>query len=742
MKIHSLFFFVTFIPGNIISGVENLSRSENISPSIIYFGDWEEIHGQHLSSAPYSNCYFTFRKSEVRWLGSTGPDHGLADIYIDGQFQETVDAFSKSTRKEVILFQREGLCNNKIHTLNIVIKREKNPESTGNNICIDRFESIEPVNYIDWYKESAREELEKIRDGQKEVPDFQTWKQVSNKSRIPENGVKLLPGVLNNCFKRNIMYANHCFSTPTYCDGTGWTKWLPKSNDGRMLQIAANTLRWGERSDMRDIVNNIVSDVSFRQRYDGYSNYYHENESYTLSPIGGAGNSERKNYDRVFWTRGLLDAGLVGNNEAFLVVRKFYDWFNTSPYLGNQLIGSNSTNGTPGGGLVYFSPIGKNEDMINTIKYFDQEYWINELINENPLSFCYYPGDRPHCYDLLTLEAFIDEYRATGFLKYLDAVKGGWNIYNNYYKHVGGITAICENRLYPPGSYYLVNNATEEIPWEEGFHNGETCGSVFWINLNSKLLQLFPEEEKYAAEIEEGIYNTLLACQDAKGYIRYHNILEGKKEMAKCENSCCENSSTGMIAKLPQYIYSLNSDGIFINLFVASGIRWLHEDVDLSLTMNTNFPYDNNVSIFYKGPASMKWKCRIRIPSWTKENISIIINDKLFSYGQPGTYVTIDRIWENGDRINITVPVNMSLHKYTGLNQNMQYDKYALMYGPILMALIGQTHLDMMSEELLGNLEKSYKGNLIFSVDGVKDTKFVPYFLVQDEKFSCYPTLH
>jgi len=69
----------------------------------------------------------------------------------------------------------------------------------------------------------------------------------------------------------------------------------------------------------------------------------------------------------------------------FLRLRKFYDWFNNYSYLNILLDGSNSTNGPPGGGLVYFSPIGKSEDLVVTERYFDQEYYINELKNENPL---------------------------------------------------------------------------------------------------------------------------------------------------------------------------------------------------------------------------------------------------------------------------------------------------------------------------------------------------------------------
>jgi len=447
MKYLVFLFLITYMPVGIRTDYLDVTKqktgnsekrilSENTSKEIIYFGKWFETVDQHRSQSPYSNCYFTFRQSQVRWIGSKGPDHGCDDVYINGKFRKKVDTYSEKERKGQVLFEFNGLSNDRLHTINIVVKDQKNIKSSGYWVAVDRFESLEPVDYRSWIKDVANDEMIQIEKDQKSVLPPGSWEPVLNKATFPDAGVRLLPGLFNTSFVRNIAYLKHCFSRPTYCDGIGWSEWLPKSNDGRMLQISANTLRWGERSDVRDVVNTIVSEVDFRLRADGYSNYYSEDDSYKLTSSKESGYSERKNYDRVFWTRGMLDAGNSGNEKAYEVVRKFYDWFNSSPYRGKQLDGNNATNGTPGGGLVYFSPVGKIDDMVTTLKYFDQEYWINELKSENPLCYAYYPGDRPHCYDLLTLEAFLDEYRATGALKYIDAVKGGWNVYNDFYKHI------------------------------------------------------------------------------------------------------------------------------------------------------------------------------------------------------------------------------------------------------------------------------------------------------------------
>ena len=61
---------------------EILTKTNNNSPEILYFGSWSETNDpsffekdQHLSNIPYTNCFFTFNKSVVRWIGSKGNDH-------------------------------------------------------------------------------------------------------------------------------------------------------------------------------------------------------------------------------------------------------------------------------------------------------------------------------------------------------------------------------------------------------------------------------------------------------------------------------------------------------------------------------------------------------------------------------------------------------------------------------------------------------------------------------------------
>lgn len=708
-------------------------RNDN-DGAVLCFGDWENetdrdgFHGRdyRASNIQYNACEFRFRGSAVRWFGSKHRDHGFADVYLDGVLQKSVDAYHPTWLGNVVLFEATGLETGPLHTLRIVVRKDRNPDATDCYQDIDCFEAIDPVNYVEEIARSMRDEYARIEAGAKPSTSPGTWRPVAYAAHSPARGVSLEPGVFQEAFQRNLAYLNRCFASETYCDGPGWFKWLPASQEGRLLQGAANALRWGERPDLRNIVNTVVARIQARQRADGYHNYYPEEDSFAQE--SGA-NSERKNYDRVFWTRGLLDAGRAGNATAYAIVRKFYDWFNGCRHLPRMIHGFNSPNGFPGGPLVSLSPVGTPEDLIVSERYFDQEYWMTELKRGEPLCFTFYPGERPHCYDLLGLEAYLDQYRATGFPKYLEAVLGGWAMYRGHFQHVGGTTAICESRgPYPPQSYKLTSGCT-----------GETCGSVFWVNINSRLLQLYPGEEKYAAEIEQALYNVVLSCQDATGNIRYHNPLHGTKDTPQCHGTCCECSVVGVLAKLPEYVYSTDDNGAWVNLYAASTLEWSHGERRVTLAQTTTFPLDPAVRLTVRNTEPTALTLRIRVPSWAAAPMDIKVNGEGAATGTPGTYASVRRTWQSGDTIDVTVPIGFKVAKYTGLDQaEDNVDRYALLYGPVLMALNGAKARIRAEASALPGLLTAVEGRpLQYAVRGTP-YRFMPYWQVEGS-FTCFP---
>ena len=63
-------------------------------------------------------------------------------------FMQTVDSYNATLITNALLFEKNGLNTDKLHTLMIVVRKEKNEKSIGCYQDIDYFESAQPVNYL------------------------------------------------------------------------------------------------------------------------------------------------------------------------------------------------------------------------------------------------------------------------------------------------------------------------------------------------------------------------------------------------------------------------------------------------------------------------------------------------------------------------------------------------------------------------------------------------------------------
>ena len=166
--------------------------------------------------------------------------------------------------------------------------------------------------------------------------------------------------------------------------------------------------------------------------------------------------SERAAYTRAWVTHGLIEAGYAGNPKAFDLLRGYYDWYDHCPYLPKLLRGAaQGVQGMIANTRMYFTPVGKPEDLQVVQRYFQENYWLEGLAKHEERVVWQYPYDRPHCYLITDFEAYLDLYRATGDRRYLDAMLGAWDLYHDKWEHVGGTIAICEFGEYPPKSYQL-----------------------------------------------------------------------------------------------------------------------------------------------------------------------------------------------------------------------------------------------------------------------------------------------
>jgi hypothetical protein len=446
--------------------------------------------------------------------------------------------------------------------------------------------------------------------------------------------------------------------------------------------------------------------------------------------------SERAAYTRAWLTHGLLEAAYAGNAKALLMLRGYYDWFNQQAFLPEMLRGAmQGGQGMIANTRVSLSSVGKAADAQVIQRYYKEEAWLNGLAMREKEQVWQYPYDQPHCYLLTNLEAYLDMYLVTGEKLYYDAVLGAWELFRAHWQHDGGSISIIEAQTDPPDSNYLHQRT------------GELCGSSFWVFLSQRFQSLNPDDERFTSEIEKSIYNVGIANQDGGKGIRYHTFLEGKKERSTHKNSCCEGQGTRLIGSLPEHIYSIAADGLYVHLYEPSTIRWQRRGQPMEFTVKTRFPLETGVKATVKAAAATQANIRIRVPSWAGGEMAISVNGKSSGTGKPGSYVALDRKWADGDSIEFTLPASIRVKRYNGADQIPGKTRYSIEYGPILLAAVGSSKVDLAvakgkgAESLADNLEAVPGSPLHFTVRGNPGQKFMPYWQISEEEFTCYPSI-
>jgi bacillopeptidase F len=83
-----------------------------------------------------SSLELTFRGTGVAWSTTRGPDHGLADVLVDGSPVLGVDTYARRVRVGVVR-EVSGLADG-LHTLRIVVLGRGRPAARGTLVAIDR----------------------------------------------------------------------------------------------------------------------------------------------------------------------------------------------------------------------------------------------------------------------------------------------------------------------------------------------------------------------------------------------------------------------------------------------------------------------------------------------------------------------------------------------------------------------------------------------------------------------------
>jgi len=295
------------------------------------------------------------------------------------------------------------------------------------------------------------------------------------------------------------------------------------------------------------------------------------------------------------------------------------------------------------------------------------------------------------------LTSYADLYLETGREDFLENLSTLWNelVSTRLYVTggVGYLEAIPMRPFFLPQS--IDNHPDRDI--------AETCASIALMMFSWRMHSI-TAQNRYFDVIENILYNHFLGAISLNNLgIFYYNPLRvvgdqtgmtdhwGPKTRRTMlpkihSTACCISNSWRFLGALPEYIYSYDERGLFINLYTTGSVfHTLENGIPIVLSIETTYPHDGKVIIRVHNDQPARFALRLRIPSWCKR-ASIAINGRAAETPTSGKYFTIDRIWSPGDMINLSMemPVRM-LYSDSRITDNI--GQVAFARGPLVFCL-------------------------------------------------------
>lgn len=144
-----------------------------------YTGDWKAVEDElaqggslHVAEAAGAQASFAFEGNQVRLIGRADPDGGKADVFVDGVKQPAgLDCWCPQRRDRQVLYYKNGLAQGN-HTLQVVVRGEKNPLSSGEKVYLDGVQWSAATGESGSGSGGGPEEPQRVIFGYKERTDY------------------------------------------------------------------------------------------------------------------------------------------------------------------------------------------------------------------------------------------------------------------------------------------------------------------------------------------------------------------------------------------------------------------------------------------------------------------------------------------------------------------------------------------------------------------------------------------
>lgn len=278
------------------------------------------------------------------------------------------------------------------------------------------------------------------------------------------------------------------------------------------------------------------------------------------------------------------------------------------------------------------------------------------------------------------------------------------------------------------GSSAFMERFTTDYDLPNDRNYSETCASVGLALLGKRMGEI-ERDASYYDIVELALYNTVCSGISLNGdryfYVNPlevwpdncldHTSMSHVKPIRQkwFDVACCPTNVARTLASLGQYIFSVNTNGLFVNLWIQSKADFKINNQDVRILLKTDFPRTSRFNLIINTSGDSEFSIYIRIPNYSK-NCIFEINGKKVDYSVENNYACLKKRWKND---SITFKFDMSA-ELVSANPNVWADnnKVAIVRGPQVFCLEETDNFSNLHSIIVSrsaDLKESYDNSLL-----------------------------
>ena len=261
------------------------------------------------------------------------------------------------------------------------------------------------------------------------------------------------------------------------------------------------------------------------------------------------------------------------------------------------------------------------------------------------------------------------------------------------------------------------------------------CGSYAHFKLTRYLLRV-TRDARYGDSMERVMYNTVLGAKplDAQGHNFYYSDynFNARKTYADNRWACCSGTLPQVAADYHINTYFRDAQGVYVNLYIPSTLRWMQERSHISLRQRSSYPFESHVEFEIAASRPQEFTVNLRIPAWADGATISVNGDRLADEIRPGSFTAISRTWKTGDRIGLELPL---IRRLQPINPRHP-DTVALLSGPLVLFAITDSPPRVTRQQLLAATRTGERGWRVATAGA--PLKMLPFTSISGEIYSTY----